>query len=341
MLTPETIAWQVSESEYPAAGTDSDRLRYLVRYAVLAPSSHNTQPWFFRVVEDTVELYADRTRRLPVVDPSDRALTISCGAALLHLRLALRVFGRQDEVELLPPMSDPDLLVRVRLGAERTPTDSDRRLFAAIPHRHSNRRVFEPRPLPRALLHDLVGAAEAEGAWLHIARSEEERHAIACLVAEGDRIQAHDPAFRNELASWVHPNHSHSQDGMPGYAFAMSDLVSTVGPWVLRTFDWGEGQAAKDRQLAEGSPVLAVLGTAHDHPRDWLAAGQALARVLLTARAANVWASFLNQPVEVPELRPQLAERIGTMRFPQLILRMGYGPEVLPTPRRPLDAVLM
>ncbi len=113
--------------------------------------------------------------------------------------------------------------------------------------------------------------------------------------------------------------------------------MSLAGPFVIRTFDTGKGQAAKDSQLAEGSPVLAVLGTEDDTPPEWLAAGQALARVLLRARAEGVWASFLNQPIEVPELRPRLRDAIGQSGFPQLLLRMGYGPEVRPTPRRPAE----
>ena len=139
----------------------------------------------------------------------------------------------------------------------------------------------------------------------------------------------------------MHSNRSRSRDGVPGYAFGFGDIMSAAGPLVVRTFDMGGGQAAKDRQLAEGSPVLAVLGTEGDTPADWLAAGQALAKVLLRAQAEGVSASFLNQPVEVPELRPQLRDVIGRTGFPQLLLRMGYGPEVRPTPRRTVEEVLI
>ena len=79
--------------------TPREILRDAVRGAVRAPSSHNTQPWLFRLVgDDALELYADRTRALPVVDPRDRELTISCGAALFHVRAALRGPGGIDAV---------------------------------------------------------------------------------------------------------------------------------------------------------------------------------------------------------------------------------------------------
>src|SRR3712207_6523864 len=202
-----------------------------------------------------------------------------------------------------------------------------------------SRGPFKDRQVPGRLLSALQAAAWEEGAWLHLVQDEAAKHALAELIAEGDRIQLADKRFRRELASWVHPNRTKSRDGIPGYAFGFGDLMSWAGPFVIRTFDTGKGQAAKDRQLAEGSPVLAVLGTGTDGPPDWLATGQALARVLLRARAADVWASFLNQPIEVGELRPRLGEAIGKTGYPQLLFRMGYGPEVGPTPRRSVAEV--
>ena len=91
---PEFQAWNASESQFPKEGTKTEQLKFLLNYAILAPSSHNTQPWLFKIVGDKiVELYADRTRALALVDPVDRALTISCGAALSHLLIAIRHFG--------------------------------------------------------------------------------------------------------------------------------------------------------------------------------------------------------------------------------------------------------
>ena len=139
----------------------------------------------------------------------------------------------------------------------------------------------------------------------------------------------------------MHPNRTKSRHGMPGYAFGSGELMSLTTPLVIRTFDMGSGRAAQDRQLAEGSPVLAVLGTETDTLVEWLLAGQALGRVLLRARAEGIDASYLNQPIEVPELRPRLRDMIGASGLPQLLFRIGYGPEVKPTPRRTADEVLL
>jgi hypothetical protein len=74
---------------------------------------------------------------------------------------------------------------------------------------------------------------------------------------------------------------------------------------------------------------------------DWLKTGMALSKMLLLACSENVWSSFLNQPIEVPELRARVQEVVKEEKgFPQLMMRMGYGQDVKPTPRRPVDEVL-
>jgi hypothetical protein len=338
---PGLQAWSISADDFPHDANSSGKLRFLVRYAVLAPSNHNTQPWLFRIRGDEVELYADRTRSLRTVDPEDRELTISCGAALLHLRLAMRHFGYLGSIEALPDSGDADLLARVRLGMLGETAVQENLLFHAIPKRRTNRLPFTSDLVPEALLAALESAADSEGAWLHIIRHEETRYAIADLIAEADRLQWASKRFRLELASWVHPNRSKSRDGIPGYARGIDDLLSYAGPLVVRTFDMGEGQAAKDRDVAVGSPVLAVLGTHGDTPRDWMAAGHAVARVLLRMRVEDVWASFLNQAIEIPSTRTRLSEVLGTVGYPQLILRMGFGNDIKPTPRRDVEDVLV
>jgi nitroreductase len=333
--------WEISERTFPKTGKPSDKLRYLLSYAVLAPSEHNSQPWLFKITAEEIELHADRTRALPVCDPEDRELVMACGAALLNLRIALRHFGFEGKVKTFPEKDDPDLLARVGFGGKHKPTAEDDLLFRAITQRRTNRMPFEARNIPQEALAELGAAASREGAWLQFVLGEKARNKVADLVAEADRIQMADRTFRRELAAWMHRNRTVSHDGMPGYAMGLGSLTSNLAPIVVRTFDFGKGQAAKDRQLAAGSPVLAVLGTNANAPENWLSAGQALERVLLRAGAEDISASFLNQPIEVPELHASLREALGLKGVPQLLLRLGYGPKVKPTPRRTAGEVLM
>ena len=340
-------AWNFSEKEFPIQGSLNDQMKFLIKYAILAPSGHNSQPWLFKIAKNNmIELHADRSRALPVVDPDDRALIISCGAALYHLRLAANHFGIADDVELLPDKGNPDLLSRVTFkekdaSVQKIP-EHDLQLFQAISKRRSNRSPFDNKKLSDDLIATLRDSASAHSAWLDTVDDELKKNSLADLISQGDKIQLSDKRFRRELAAWIHPNRSNSKDGMPGYAHGMPDLMSYVGPVLIRTFDMGKGQAAKDRHLAAGSPMLAVLGTNTDEPLNWIQTGEALARILLQARAENVWTSFMNQPIEVPELRPKLREALGRAAGnPQLLMRMGYGKDVKPTPRRDVSDVIL
>ena len=331
--------WAEAVDEFPLLATDQAKLRALVHYAVLAPSGHNTQPWRFRLHDDGLDLRADRSRALPVGDPADRELLISLGAALFHLRIAARRFGRHLMVRTFPSADDRDLVARVRLGADEPPAAWERRLFAAIPQRRTCRLPFDDRVVAFPVAEDLRRAAVAEGVWA-CQVTDEAKAMLADLVAEGDRQLLADPQIRRELAGWVHPNRSERRDGVPGHAQGVGDVASLFGPFVLRNFNVGPALAARDHELALAAPLLLVLGSNADEPADWLATGQGLARLLLTACDEGLRASFLNQPIVVEALRERLRPLLGRPGVPQVILRLGYGGDVRPTPRRPVSEVL-
>ncbi len=338
MPEPWIEIWSDAVLEFPLDGTPAEQLRALVRYAIRAPSSHNSQPWRFRLLDETLEMRIDTARRLPVVDPADRELLISCGAALEHLRIAAHRFGLADAVTITPDPRDPELVARIRLAGRRDPSPNDEAMFDAIPARHTFRGPLEPRPIAASLIEQLMLEARRAGAQLSIL-DKSARTPLADLVMAGDRIQMADPHFRVELSSWLRSGLTSAGDGMPGYALEMSPVTAVMAPLVVRTFDLGNGRAARNAELVRGSPVLAVLSTDGDDPGAWIRSGQALARVLLLATAAGIRASFLNQPVEVPTLRQQLADLVPGEGTPQLVLRLGYGPQGKPTPRRPEAAV--
>ncbi|MCG5078758.1 nitroreductase family protein [Paraburkholderia sp. RG36] len=318
-------------------------MHFALRHATLAPSSHNSQPWRFVLGTDRVMLCADRLRALPVVDPYDRELIISCGAALFNLRVALASLGIGYAITLFPSSSDSDLLAEVRLLRERATGAELAALVSAIHERVTTRHPFAAEPVNAAIEQHLMEAARAEGVEVACVSAAEPRNAIAELVAEADRQQFADPRFRRELAKWIHPRHT--DDGMPAYAVRLGPLLDFAKPLVasaIRTFDLGGGVAATHRELAAGSPLLLCLATGVDNAQAWLATGQALERVLLLATLHGLCVSYLNQPIEVPALRARLGTLAGLpdAYSPQLLLRIGHGTPDAATPRRPLGEVM-
>ena len=340
MSAANLSAWEVAPSAFPHGAGRAAQARFAVGYAILAPSSHNTQPWKFIVSDREVLVCADRSRSLSVIDPYDRELVISCGAALFNLRVAFARFALATEIHLLPQASDPDILARIAFAPGAAVPQNLAELIDAIPRRRTNRRAFADEPPPPALDAKLRAAAAQEGVDVAILRAEPDRARVASLISEADRLQFADPHFRRELASWIHP--ARRDDGMPAFSQGMTPLVDAATPiaaMVIRTFDVGHGVAAAHGELARGSPMLAVLATRTDNQEAWLAAGQALERLLLVATEAGLSASYLNQPIEVPDLRARLARDLATAPYPQLILRIGRGPAIPPSPRRSLADV--
>jgi nitroreductase len=158
----------------------------LVAAAVLAPSSHNTQPWRFVVGNDTIELRADRSRRLPINDPSDRELTISCGAALFNLRVAAAFANLTSNVSIVPDAGNDGVLATVRLRSGGDIDASLVPLFGAIGQRHTYRGDVSTTDDKEQIVQSLIRAARAEGVDLAVLGSDE-RVILARLVGQGDR----------------------------------------------------------------------------------------------------------------------------------------------------------
>jgi nitroreductase len=308
----------------------------LVEQATRAPSSHNTQPWLFRCDGEQVTVLADRTRALPVNDPYDRELTISCAAAARNLELAARAAGHGVEWTALPEGEDSDALVSIRLEAGAAEGDDEAtKLANAIGHRHTTRDAFTDEGPPDDLAARLSALADAGGCWLELLPPGEARKTVAGLVAEGDRRQFADPRWRRELASWMHPRRD-------GDGLTMPRPLVPVSRFVVKHFDLGASTSGSDQELALTAPLLFVLGTEGDDVAGWLDAGRALESILLTAAAEGLAAGYLNQPCQVAELRPALGTAVGHLGHPQLVVRLGKPVEALePSPRRPVSDVLL
>ena len=258
---------------------------------------------------------------------------IACGAALFNLRLAAGVAGWQAVVRLLPDPGAPLLLATVRFRGHYRAGDVERDLHAAIEERRTNRQPFGDQPVPAGVLARMTEAASAEGAILHILdRGETAR--VLQLAADAERAQLADPAYHAELARWV--GGQRDRDGIPDTALGprSPDFPTPVRDFTPRSRPGPAGYAR-----FEDAPQLAVLSVRCGGAADWLRAGQALQRVLLTATAAGIATCPLTQPLETSDAWLVRDSRSG-IEQPQMIVRIGYAPPVPPAPRRPVGDIL-
>jgi hypothetical protein len=282
--------------------------------ALHAPSIHNTQPWHWRVGVDTLELLVDERWRLRIADPDGRLLILSCGAALHHVRVALRAMGYLPAVQRFPESGRPDLLARVSL--ERSIDVAPQALDAlrAILGRQTDRRAVEDTAVPAQALDAMRQAAGSEGAWLHVLGREQARKLLA-TVERAEGIEVADPNYRAELESWTDQSHN-------GTAGIPEGVLSPRG---------GEYRPA-------GS--YAVIYGNGDRPVSWLRGGEALSAIWLAATNHDLALRPISSVIEVPAARAVLHQTLSGMGCPYLLVRVGLPAEhgELPgTPRRPVD----
>ena len=234
-FAPRVTPWKIDASEFYALKSFSERMHFLVRYAVLAPSSRNTQPWAFSIVDDGVHVYADYTRRLPAVDPHDRELLMSVGAAITNFRVAAAHFGFRTDVRYAARATSTEPVAFIEVVATSWPDAALGALFDAIPKRHTNRQMFNGKPLgPRSLsrLYDLLDAFPET---LHLVLPDERQHA-AELTEYAERLQMERPELRAEIAQWIRVDGQASTDGLPASAFGVPRLLAAGASWFVRRF---------------------------------------------------------------------------------------------------------
>jgi nitroreductase len=330
--------YEASVAASRAALRQAPELRDLVRFATLAASGHNTQPWTFRVGANRIDILPDFSRRTPVVDPDDHHLFVSLGCAAENLALAAAARGRPGDLHF-DPSNNGAVAVALRSGP---PIESA--LFDAIPRRQSSRTVYDGRPVSAADLHTLAEAAAGPGVDLVLITERAQIDRIRDLVIAGNSAQLADKAFLRELKSWLRfsPRQAANLgDGLFSASSGSPTLPAWLGP---QMFDWMfKADAENDkyaRQIASTSGIAVFVAQKEDREH-WVLAGRACQRFALQATALGIRHAFINQPVEIPALRPDLAALVGMPgRRPDLVMRFGTGPTLPYSARRPVGAVL-
>lgn len=307
----------------------------LIRFATLAANGHNTQPWRFRIGTDGIDILPDLARRTPVVDPDDHHLFASLGCAAENLSLAAAARGRAGDI------SFANDIVSVAIGRERTSKPSE--LFGAIPQRQSTRAEYDGRAISETDLRSLAAAATVPGVDLVLITERAQIDRISDLVLEGNSAQMADPAFLRELKSWLRfsPREALAAgDGLFSATSGSPALPAWLGPFLFDRFVDAQSENEKyARQLRSSAGVAVFLSQRADKDH-WVRAGRACQRFALQATALGLKQAFINQPVEVARLSPELAALVGAPdRRPDIVMRFGHGPTLPYSARRPAQIV--
>ena len=321
--------WYLDEAAYPDDKPLAEKLAFLLNYAQLAPSSHNSQPWQFAVQDSKVHLYPDLKRWLKVADPERRELYISLGCALENLLIAAEHFQLGYQVSFFSDRDGTEHFASVSF-AENKPISNvrDPALFNAIQQRQTNRERFLPRLIPKEALMQIKAARLEKDLHLQFIANIEQKRQLAKMVKTADKTLFTNPDYRNELAQTF-------GEGAFGNKWPWSYLTQ----FIVRRFNLGARIGKQNAQHLMSAPVLVVLSARRENAIEQIKIGQLYERIALTATKLGLSVQPLSQILEIPSQRQKLASLLPDSELlPQHFFRLGFTTRLAShTPRRPVS----
>lgn len=323
-----TKLWDLDETTYPVDKTLGEKLAFLLNYAQLAPSSHNSQPWQFAVEDSQIHIYPDLDQWLKVADPERRELYISLGCALENLLVAAEHFHLGYQASFFSDRDGKEHFASIAFS-EDTPTHDvrDPGLFNAILQRRTSREPFQSRLIPKEELLQIKTAWLEKELHLHFIANIEQKRQLAKMVQTADETLCRNPAYRHELA-----------EALGQGAFGMRWPWSQLARFVMRLSNPGTQLGKKNARALMSAPILIILSAENDDAISQIKIGQLYERIALTAAKLGLSTQPLSQLLEVAGTRQQLASMLPEAKLvPQHFFRLGYASQQkAPTPRRPV-----
>lgn len=311
----------------------------LVKYATLAANSHNTQPWHFKIGINKITISPDFTRRCSAVDPDDHHLFASLGCATENIVHAARAFGLEANVSIHNETEEV-----IQIDFKPTPSNQSD-LFLAIPKRQCTRASYDGTKASPQQLKTLETITQDTGISSQIFVDKTDLEAILEFVVAGNTDQMQDQAFVKELKDWLRFNPYSAMKHGDGLYTATSGNPTFPGFVGSLFFDLAFNEKTENDkyrdQIRSSAGVIAFVSE-QDDINHWIKAGRCYQRFALQATALGLKHSFVNQAVEVPKVRAQLANylNIGNRRT-DLLIRFGHGTELPKSLRRPVSEVII
>lgn len=308
--------WDVDFSGFNAEGSEKDKLKFLIHFAVLAPSSHNSQPWSFEVGQNEIMVRADMSRTLPESDKNLRQLFISLGCAIENIVIAADYFGYSSRVEY---GADSARLIFANAPQKNDP----KHLAKYISLRRTNRMRYGSR-LPDGFLKEVKEGA-SRGAAVHIVTEKEKKDTIADAVLDSMEEAMDDDDFRKELSHYVKNNLTSSPVGMPAFGMGIPTPLSFIAPFILRKVNMARKSRKQDEEILKThTPAYVVIATREDAPAAWMEAGRTYERMALLATKHGVATAPMAAVIQIGDFYKRVQEVLGISERPQFFARIGY-----------------
>jgi nitroreductase len=314
----------------------------ILRYASLAPSALNVQPWFVRIVDQQRHwvIGSDPRRRLPRLDPDNREILLSIGAFMENLSVAALAMGFHTDFKVIAKTPfDPDL---VRVSFEKTSKTN-------YPlQRLTMRRTVKKNYLQKELSSDTVKAfSDPLNEYFHYSpRGTTHANCIQAGIIEQFRVQLQRDLAQKEICSWIRLTDDDAKKHCDGLTLEGMEIGGIPG-WYLRHFaeppdfmkpGYREKSLDYITSLADqGAGWIVITGDGND-VSSLLETGRKFERMALMAREHQVGIHPMSQYLEEKTGTDKIKESHKKDFIPQFILRVGYINEYPPSVslRRPV-----
>ncbi|MBC8138718.1 MAG: nitroreductase [Fibrella sp.] len=322
----------LSRADIELAGYSNENLkpheRQILTLATLAPSGHNTQPWFVEYLAPYHWVIgSDRSRWLPAVDPTQRETILSLGAFLQNLEYAAGSFGYACRWNLLATTNQDERVMEVRLvkAESKNSLDPD-----SLKNRRTVRSHFSSDVLKKEDVTRLVGS-EPEFVHYLPATSRESRF-INEQTVEANRLQSYRDPAQQELANWIRFSSRDAGKYRDGLTTAGMEIEGVSG-WFVRNF-YGERDVMKtdfrergisqvENQVSESAGWI-VITSSDSSVAALLETGGRMERLFLKVRERGIALHPMTQILEESSTLQTLNQSLGMSGNIQFLLRVGY-----------------
>jgi len=329
-------AWDINPKNFPSNGTMREQLLFIAGYGVLAPSTHNSQPWKVELGESSITLRPNMevANRLKQVDPQYRQLGISLGSFVANVQIAAEYFGLSVTKQYAFKTFESGSVVMI--FKKKLPNKEYYSLVQAMPKRRSNKSMYAEESLSDELRNKITTKN------LKIIEENQDKQKLAELYLGAAKEFSTRP-FTEELVSWMRPPDTRAYDGMPSSVQGMKKAQFIVGRFLMpRVPKLLEKVAQADHLKIINSSGIAIVYSDHDGLVDWVKAGEAMERFILTCIASGLNVTIMQAAIESKGSRDKLPVYMSG-KYPQVFLRLGYATikNAPHTPRKPLMSFII
>lgn len=322
------VRTDIKDSSYGKIPIKDDE-RAILYLASLAPSGHNTQPWFVKYIEPYHWIIGnDKNRWLPAVDPTQRETILSIGAFLQNLEYTATNLGYSCEFNVLASTNQDENVVEVRLHKFGITNPFD---IQKIKNRRTIRSNYLGEVLKKEDLKYLI--KDESDSIIYLPNTSKEHKYLNEQTIEANKVQSNRDDAQSELANWIRFSSKDVEKYQDGLTVASMEIEG-ISSWALRNFYDKKMVLGKkfreqsiDKVIKEVSDLSAgwLVITSKDYStKTLLETGKRLQKLWLKVRDKSIAIHPMTQIIEEDSTNKILNSTLEITEPIQFLLRVGY-----------------